>query len=142
MSGSITFQHGPFQGWKVDLHDRWADGKPVHATVQVTSPNRRSGLLGFRPGIDGWEQARAAIVNTSPAAMAELVEWIVEATAVVLDRRTDLPDSDREFWSAVVAEADQGRADYFARYPGGVRPLFEAVAALVYDARTGQLVAA
>lgn len=142
MSGLITFQHGPFKGWQLELHDRWADRQPVHATVRLTSPAGRTGLLGFRPGIDGWDHTVAAILHTSPTAMAELLEWIVEATAAVLDRAADLAASDREFWSAVVAEADDTRAEFFARYPGGVRPAFETVATLAYDGRTDRLVAA
>lgn len=142
MAGSITFQSGPFQGWQLELHDRWDDREPVQATVQLTSPAGRGGLLGFRPGIDGWEQARAAIVNTSPTAMAEMLEWIIEATATALDRRHDLAASAREFWAAIVAEADDSRAEFFARYPTGVRPAFETIATLAYDGRTGRLVAA
>lgn len=142
MSGSITFRHGPFQGWQLMLLTRWDHGQMVHGTVQITTPEDRTGILGFRPGIDGWEQTWAAAISGTPAAMAALLEWIVEATAVALDRRTDLDAASAVFWRDVVAEADDSRAGFFARHPDGRVPAFATVTTLAYGTTGGELVAA
>jgi hypothetical protein len=139
MSGLITFQRGPYQGWRVGLHGTWQDGVLAHTTVEITPPLPhgsepvRSGLLSFRPGIPGWLESVHAEMQGGPDAMAGLLEWIVEATRQVLAERTDIPADQREFWQGIVDTAGQTRAAFLARYPDGIVPPFEAVAWLGVD---------
>jgi len=140
MSGSITFRHGPFQGWDVSLYSTWADGQLADAIVQIATPGRADckplyGVLSFAPGVDGFDVAHAAEVHGGPVRMAELLNWVVEATRAALDRRADIPAEQRTHWQAIVDEADHTRADFFARYPDGVVPPFEVVGRLSFDVR-------
>lgn len=141
MSGSINFGKGPFARWSVMLHATWRDGQLAHTLVQITSPAGRGGMLGFAPGVDGFDQAAAA-ENGGPVEMAELLQWVIEATARALRQRTDVSAVHREHWQAIVDEADHSRAEFYARYPDGAVPAFEAFAVAVYDAVTGELVSA
>jgi hypothetical protein len=135
MSGSITFQRGPFQGWHLALHAVYAADELARLTVQVEPPasdDPRGGLLSFSPGIPGFEQAVTA-ENGGPAEMADLLEWIIEGTRTALAERTDIDPGQREFWTGIIDRADQTRADFFARYPDGKVPPFETVARLLFD---------
>lgn len=138
MSGSITFQHGPFQGWHLQLDVAWHDGQPVRALVQLETPHRPgrqrlSGLLTLAPGIEGWDEARAAEFPGGPVRMAELLQWVIEAHRSALDRLTTIPDGPRQHWQAIVDLADETRADFYARYADGIVPPFEVVARLTFD---------
>ncbi len=136
MSGSITFERGPVQGWRVQVDASWADGKVAHVTVQIESPGERAGLFGFRPGIDGFEQAEMAELASTPRAMAELLDWLMTETARALRSRSDIDGTARQHWQAVLDDYDHSRAEFYARYPDGKVPPFEVVAAMVYDSAT------
>jgi hypothetical protein len=132
MSGSITFRRGPFQGWTLSLHGAYDGGQLVHTLVQLEAPYRAgerplSGVLTFAPGIEGFDLTRAAVDHGGPVRMAELLDWVIEASRAALDRRTDIPAEQRAHWQAIVDRADDTRADFFARYPDGTVPAFEIV---------------
>lgn len=146
MSGSIAFRHGPFQGWGVSLHSTWDDGQMTRVTVQIATPDLQtgrplSGLLSFRPGIDGWEQAWSAEMHGGPAAMAEMLEWIIEATSTKLASGAEIDPALRAYWQQIIDEADHTRAEFFARYPDGQVPVFEVVGRYVYDGSADTLLA-
>lgn len=132
MSGSITFRCGPFQGWNLSLYSDWTDGRLARILVQFSTPYRaggqqRSGLLQFSPGVEGFSVAEAAEYPGGPVLMAELLDWVIEANWAALGRRTDIPAEQRAHWEAIVDEADQSRADFFAYYLDGAVPGFEIV---------------
>jgi hypothetical protein len=143
MSGSITFPHGPFRHWQVRLDSRWDGGQPSRVQVQIVPPGEDwpGNLLTFTLRTDGWEQVAAADRDGGPAALAELLEWIINATAAKLDN-SDVARPSREYWQNVVDAADRSRAEFRARYPDGRVPGFEVVAELVYDERVGALLGA
>jgi hypothetical protein len=139
MSGLITFQRGPYKGWRVNLYGTWQDGALARTTVEISPPPLpggppvTSGLLSFKPGIPGWLESVRAEMQGGPDAMAGLLEWIIESTAEALHKRTDIPIDQRRFWQDIVDTAGQTRAAFFARYPDGNVPPFEAVALLIFD---------
>lgn len=138
MSGSITFRRGPLQGWSIALHATYADGELVRMLVQIGTPwvygrQELSGVLSFAPGVDGYDVAERAERRGGPDRMAALLVWIIEAHRRVLATSTTIDDGSRRHWQAIVDWADETRADFHARYPGGVVPAFEVIDRVLFE---------
>ncbi len=145
---SIIFRTGPFQGWSVQVFTTYEGANLASVLLEVATPGSsagmRSALLVFKattPGADVvFPAVRDIVRGDGPPAYERILTWIVEANRAALDRRTDIPDHQREHWQAIVDRADTSRADWFARYPVGSRPAFEIVSR--WDYVDGELVPA
>jgi hypothetical protein len=139
MSGSITFQHGPFKRWNLSLYGTWSDGRLARTQVTLSTPWPRTGrplsaTMQFTPGVDGFEYTAAAEMGGA-VSMAVLLNWVIEASRAALDLRTDITPDLRRHWTAIIDEADHTRADFAASYPDGIVPMFEVVGRLSIDVR-------